>query len=514
MSGGGRWHALRVVGAVVVAACAQAVATRAGAADTGLPRANVLCVVVDDLNDWVGCLGGHPDVRTPHLDRLAARGMLFTNAHCPAPVCNPSRVAVLTGRAPHTTGIHDNAVIWHEALGDVPTLPGWFRRHGAFVAGGGKVWHHMPGFNRPGDWDEWFAQIFDGPYQHLIAAGGDPRAFRWPAGFPRNGLAAVRDLARPPDNAREFDWGPLDAADEELGDGRMVAWAERVLRDPPREPFFLATGIYAPHLPWYSPRRYFDMYPPETITPPAVKADDCADLPPAGQRMAAARRGDLELVRAAGQERAMLRGYLASISFCDALVGRLTAALDASPARDRTIVVLWSDHGWHLGEKDHLHKFTLWERSTRVPLVVVAPGVTAAGSRCARPVGLIDLFPTLVDLAGLPAPPGLDGRSLRPLLDLPERPWDHPALTTHGRGNHTLRDERWRYIRYADGGEELYDHAADPHEWTNLAGRPEHAAVQGALAARLPVSEAPDRPAKGGRKRARAAAGADGEEAP
>ena len=510
MNGGSRRAAVAIVAGLVASAAACGPAR--GVAAAAPPTANVLFVVVDDLNDWVGCLGGHPQVHTPHLDRLAARGMLFTNAHCPAPVCNPSRVAVLTGRAPHATGIHDNSVVWHEALGDVATIPGWFRRHGAFVAGGGKINHHMPGFNRVADWDEWFPQVFDGPYQQALVAGLDPEAFRWPEGFPRNGLASVRDLARPPDNAREFDWGPLDADDADSGDGRMVAWAERILRAPPREPFFLAAGIYRPHLPWYAPRRYFDAYPPDAIVPPPAKADDCADLPAAGQRMAAARRGDLELVRAAGKERELLQAYLASISFCDALVGRLVDALDASPARERTIVVLWSDHGWHLGEKDHLHKFTLWERSTRVPLVVIAPGVTVPGGRCSRPVGLVDLFPTIVDLCGLDTPPALDGRSLRPLLERPDRAWDHPALTTHGRGNHALRDERWRLIRYADGGVELYDHAADPHEWTNLAGRPEHAAVEAALAARLPANDAPDRSAKGAKKKRRAAAAGTPEE--
>lgn len=505
MSGGAR----RAAAAIVAGLVAGFAMVRGGAAETA-PQANVLFIAVDDLNDWVGCLGGHPQVQTPHLDRLAARGMLFTNAHCPAPVCNPSRVAVLTGRAPHATGIHDNSVVWHEALGAVATIPGWFRRHGAFVAGGGKINHHMPGFNRAADWDEWFPQVFDGPWQQALAAGLDPDAFRWPEGYPLNRLAAVRDLAKPPDNAREFDWGPLDTDDAAFGDARMVAWAERILRAPPREPFFLAAGIYRPHLPWYAPRRYFDAYPLDTIVPPPVGPDDCDDLPPAGRKMAAARRGDLELVRAAGKERELLQAYLASITFCDALVGRLVDALDASPARDRTIVVLWSDHGWHLGEKDHLHKFTLWERSTRVPLVVIAPGLTAPGGRCARPVGLVDLFPTLVDLCRLPMPPELDGRSLRPLLAAPDLPWDHPALTTHGRGNHALRDGRYRYIRYADGGEELYDHAVDPHEWTNLAGRPEHAAVRDALAARLPADDALDRSGKG-KKKARAAARDEGE---
>ena len=180
---------------------------------------------------------------------------------------------------------------------------------------------------------------------------------------------------------------------------------------------------------------------------------------------------------------------------------RSVAALDASPAAKNTIVVVWSDHGWHLGEKNHLHKFTLWERSTRVPFLVLAPGVTRAGSRTARPVGLVDIFPTLAELCGLPPVAGIDGQSLVPLLREPQRTWERPALTTHGAGNHTLRSERWRYIRYADGGEELYDHANDPHEWTNVAGRPEFAAVKADLAKSLPKTDAAPAGAKKGKKR-------------
>jgi arylsulfatase A-like enzyme len=458
---------------------------------------NVVMIIVDDMNDWVGCLGGHPDVKTPHIDRLAARGLLFTNAHVAAPVCNPSRVAALTGRRPSTTGIYGNEALWTTVLPDAATIPAHFKAHGYHVAGGGKVYHHTPGFNRRSDWHEYFDQVFDSHYQDQLARGLDVRRFAWPAGFPLNGLAAVRTFAKPPQNPNEFDWGPLDKPDAEMGDGRMVAWAKAFLARPPREPFFLAAGIYRPHLPFYAPRKYFDMYPPDRITPAVVKPDDCDDLPAAGQRMAADRRGDYELVVREGRERELLQAYLAGISFGDALIGELLAALDAGPAADNTIVVLWSDHGWHLGEKQHLHKFTLWERSTRVPLVIAAPGVTAAGGRCGRAVGTIDLFPTLTALCGLPDPPALDGTSLVPLLESPATAWDRPALTTHGRGNHALRGDRWRYIRYADGGEELYDHDADPHEWTNLAGRPTVAGVVADLVRWLPAADAS--PAAGGK---------------
>ena len=463
-------------------------------------RPNVLLIALDDLNDWVGHLGGHPQVKTPHLDALAGRGLSFTNAHVSAPVCNPSRATLMTGRNPSSTGIYGNDVKWHEVLPGVASLPSHFKAHGYHVAGGGKVNHHTPGFNRRTDWHTYHDQVFDSHYQARQAAGADVSRFDWPIGFPLNGLPAVKSLARPPQNANEFDWGPWDARDEEMGDGRLATWIAEFLARPPAQPFFLAAGIYRPHLPWYAPRKYFEMYPPDGITPPPIRDDDLDDVPAGGQRMAADRRGDLDLVRQAGKYREVLQAYLANISYGDALVGRIVAALDASPAAGNTIVVLWSDHGWHLGEKNHLHKFTLWERSTRVPFILIAPGFTRAGTRTARPVGTADLFPTLAELCGLPSVAGLDGQSLVPLLRDPARAWERPALTTHGRGNHALRNERWRYIRYADGGEELYDHEKDPNEWTNLAGRPEFAAVKASLAKWLPRTDA-SAAGRGGRKK-------------
>ncbi len=373
-------------------------------ADASKPpdKPNVLMIIADDLNDWVGCLGGHPDVKTPNIDRLARRGLLFANAHCAAPVCNPSRVATLTGRRPSSTGIYNNAPVWHEVMPGVATIPQHFKAGAYYTAGGGKVYHHMPGFNRLTDWNEYFDQVFDGHYQAMLARREDVSNFAWPDGFPLNGLPEVKALARPPQNAREFDWGPFDKPDDQLGDGKMVLWAEKFLADPPKQPFFLAAGIYRPHLPWYAPRKYFEMYPPEAITPPPVKEDDLDDVPEAGRRIAEQRRGDLELVRRSGQYQRVLQAYLASVTFCDVMVGRLLDALDGGPAAKNTIIVFWSDNGWRFGEKQHLHKMTLWARSTRLPLIVVAPGVTREDARTSRPASFVDLFPTLNELCGLP----------------------------------------------------------------------------------------------------------------
>ena len=453
-------------------------------------KPNVLMIVVDDMNDWVGCLGGHPDVKTPNIDRLAKRGMLFANAHCAAPVCNASRVATLTGRRPGSTGIYDNSVRWHEAIPNITSIPQHFKASGYHVAGGGKVYHHMPGFNRKDDWHSFREQQFDGHYQNRLHRGLDVRRFQFPDGFPLNELPSVKALRKPPKNPREFDWGPLEKDDDETGDGRMVSWAENLLRNAPAEPFFLAAGIYRPHLPFYAPKKYFDLYQRESIRLPHLNPNDLDDLPATGLKFASQRREDYELVTKTGKYRELVHAYLASISFADAMVGRLLDTVDESGQADNTIIVLWSDHGWHLGEKQHLHKFTLWERATHIPLIVVAPGVTSPGAVCQQPVDMLALFPTLNDLCQLPEIDRLDGHSLAPLLKNPTPTGKRPAITSHGQNNHAVRSKRWRYIRYADGGEELYDHSNDPNEWTNLATRPEFASIRTEHAKWLPTADA------------------------
>ena len=453
-------------------------------------KPNVLMIVLDDMNDWVSCLGGHPGVHTPNIDRLAARGMLFANAHCAAPVCNASRVATLTGRRPGATGIYDNSVRWHEAFPDITSIPQHFKEAGYRVAGGGKVYHHMPGFNRPSDWHAYFDQVFDGHFQQRLHQGLDVKDFRFPKGFPLNGLPSVEAMTKPPKNPREFDWGPLAKMDAETGDGKLVRWAADFLRQPHERPFFLAAGIYRPHLPFYAPRKYFDLYPLESVQLPELFDNDLEDLPATGLKFAAQRREDYELVKQTGKYRDLLQAYLASISFADAMVGQLLAALDQSGQAGNTVIVLWSDHGWHLGEKQHLHKFTLWERSTRIPFIVVAPGVTQPNTVSQQPVGMLDLFPTLIELCELTQVEGLSGQSITALLKAPDQNWKRPAITSHGPGNHAIRSKRWRYIRYADGGEELYDHSNDPHEWTNLANQPKFAAIKNELAGWLPTDDA------------------------
>ena len=427
---------------------------------------NVLFVSVDDMNDWVGALG-YEAAHTPNIDRLAARGTLFTNAHAPSPKCNPSRTAILSGLRPSTTGVYGNGEWWKPNLPDVVMLPRYFKDNGYIAAGGGKVFHHTSGFNPPESWDEYFDLVDDLKSEGFLVP------------------------YRRPDHISSFDWGPFDKTDMEMGDGATVRWAEEFLRRTHSHPFFLAVGLFQPHLPFYAPRAHYDAVGPTGAPIPEAKDGDLDDVPRAGRKMAASRRNDLELIEEHGDLGDVVRSYAAGIRHADALVGRVLDALDRSRYAENTIVVFWSDHGYHFGEKRHFAKDTLWERDSHVPLVIVAPGVTEAGTKSARPVSLVDLYPTLVDLCDLPNRPELEGVTLRPLLESPHREWRRPALMTFGRGNHAVRSQRYRYIRYADGGEELYDHQHDPHEWTNLAGNPAYERVMADHAGWLPQRNAP-----------------------
>ena len=458
-------------------AASMALASCALTAERKTDKPNVLFIAVDDLNDWIGCLGGHPDARTPNIDRLAKRGVLFTNAQCAAPACNPSRAALMTGILPSTSGVYHNAQPWRPAMQDAVTIPQHFMAHGYRAVGGGKIFHGA--FPDPASWQEYF------PSQKQNKPP-DPV----PPNRPLNGIP----------NTAHFDWGPVEVGDEEMGDWKVSEWARGELARTHEKPFFVGCGIFRPHLPWYVPQTYFDMFPPDKVTLPKVKKDDLDDVPPIGRKMARP-EGDHAKVIATDNWSKAVSGYLASMAFADVCIGRVLDALDASPYAGNTIIVLWGDHGWHLGEKLHWRKFSLWEEAARCPLMIVAPGVTAPGGVCSRPVGLIDIYPTLVDLCGLAPNNALEGTSLVPQLKDPTAESDGPALTTHGRLNHSLRSERWRYIRYSDGSEELYDHSSDEMEWTNLAGDAKFDGIKKDLARYLPTVNAPDAPGGGKGKR-------------
>jgi uncharacterized sulfatase len=435
-------------------------------------RPNVLFLVVDDLCCGLGCYGA--PVKSPHIDRLAARGMRFDRAYCQYPVCNPSRTSFLTGLRPDTTGILENLTPFREKLPDVVTLPQLFRQNGYRTVGLGKVIH-------AGTDPKTGQKVF---YQDA-KSWDDCRSFEATPLGKRGEGRDVTGGALP-----VLNWLAAEGGDEDQPDGQNAAAAIKVLEGPRDRPFFLAVGFHKPHDPFHAPRKYFDLYPLDSITLHQPPADRTPDLPVAISRMH-------PVYKLAGQNaRELRRSYLACTSFMDAQVGKLLDALDRLKLWDNTLVVLIGDHGYHQGEHDWWLKFTLFEMSARPPLIVWAPGRKGMGRPTAGIVEFIDLYPTLADLAGLTPPKVLQGVSFRPLLDDPTREGKKAAYTQSNRAKvvgRTVRTDRWRYTEWdrGDKGVELYDHSTDAQEYHNLAGRPEPAAVQRELQDLLRAS--PDR---------------------
>ncbi len=426
-------------------------------------RPNVLLIAIDDLNDWTGCLGGHPQARTPNIDRLARRGALFTNAHCQSPVCNPSRASMFAGRYPHSTGIYflSPLLTAAPALEGVLTLPQRFAEAGYRTMAVGKIFHGR---------DKQFFQEY----------GGSNGGF---------GPRPKRKISQPHGHPL-WDWGVYPDSDEKMPDWIAAQWAAEKLGQEYGRPFFLGVGFYRPHVPMYASRQWFDQHPREAVQLPVVKKDDRSDLSQYAidltnlEHVSPAH----EWVQSAGEWDHAVQAYLASVTFADYCLGLVLDALDAGPHARNTIIVLFSDHGFHLGEKQRWAKRTLWEDSTRVPLIIAAPGFPAA-QRSPRPAELLDVFPTLLELAGLPPDSAQEGQSLVPLMRNPMADWRHPAITSFGPGNYAVRSTRYRFIQYHDGSREFYDHQNDPHEWNNLAGKPAMQTLIAEHAAGLPQKE-------------------------
>ncbi len=434
------------------------------AADGQAKKPNVLFIAVDDLNHWVGYLGRNQQTITPNIDQLASRGVRFPLAYCAAPVCNPSRAALMSGMRPSTTGVYNNNVDWRQIIAPEKCLPATFRS-GCYVAlGAGKIYHG--GFDRMEEWDD-----------YLKNEGRDPK----PSG--NDGVGGIK-------------FAPLDCKDEDLADWRIGDYGIEQLKKKHDKPFFLTIGFHKPHMPWNVPQKYYDMHPLEKIELPPHQDDDLSDIPPAGIKMAKP-DGDHAAMVASGRWKEAVQGYLAAISYLDMNVGRLIKALDESAYKDNTIIVLWGDHGWHLGEKQHWRKFALWEEATRAPFLWVVPGVTKAGGVSPRTVDFMSIYPTLCGLCGLNKPGHLEGKDIQPLLANPDALWDTPALTTHEFNNHGVRSEGWRYIRYANGDEELYDEKADPLEYKNLAKDDQFAGQKAELGKWLPKENTPNPVAAG-----------------
>ena len=449
---------------LLVAALVSCLALPAPAGESRPP--NVLFLIVDDLNTW---LLEDParytgKVIAPNIQRLAQQGVLFHNAYTASPVCSPSRTAFLSGVAPWKSGVSRNGVKVGDskALHGVPSLFRTFQDQGYWIAKFGKVSH---GYDTGVRYDASMNHKRTPPPPHA----------------PLNGIAKAAN-----GKLTERDWGPTHLAEDQMSDKRLADATIAALQRPHDSPFFISCGLFHPHYPWYVPQKYLDMYPLDDIDLPPVKANDLNDVPEIGQSLVNV--GWDQKIQENDLTREAIRGYLASVTFSDTHMGRILDALAASPHRDNTIVVLISDHGFHLGEKQQWTKATLWEEATDSVLMFRVPGVTRPHQICTRPVSLLDIYPTLVDLAKIPQPAHLDGHSLVPLLHNVLAPRDTPAITVYD-GHMTVRTESHRFIRYWDGTTELYDRTADSHEWVNQTDNPDFKNVKAALEQQLPSKD-------------------------
>jgi len=437
-------------------------------------RDHVLLITIDDLNDWIGCLsdpdakpvngritgGGHPQAHTPHMDRLAKRGVLFTNAHCQAPICRPSRTSFMSGLRPTTSGVYGNRSKY-DAKGplqpgkQVPWMTQRFEQAGYHVFTAGKILHGSR--NKP--------------------LGGTPCFKTGQGPYPPKKLNVPPEVTKP----SIWDIGAYPEKEEKYTDLRIAKWTAGNIAKPHQptdKPRFMALGFYNPHLPLFAPQKWYDAAPPkDKVLLHANKEGDMDDLSPIAKRIASrvSFQAPADWVRSTEENLRMItQAYLACTTAMDDALGHVITELDRSDMADNTWIIVLSDHGWHLGEKDHIAKQTLWTRSTRVPLIIVPPKrlkSTPRGVRCDRPAELLDVYPTLVAGAGIPhkkSDTALDGLSLLPWIKQPTAEKKRPAITTIYAHNHSICNTRWRYTRYADGNEELYDRKKDPHEFNNL----------------------------------------------
>ena len=431
-------------------------------------RPNVLLIAVDDLNDWVGCLGGHPQVKTPNIDRMAANGVLFTNAHCQSPVCNPSRASMMTSLYPSTTGIYflepdikESPVAKRNTL-----MPQRFLEEGYHVSGGGKLFHNGQGIN------ERYIPNYAGQF-----GGFGPLPQEKISSYPGHPL---------------WDWGVFPESDEQMPDYKIAHWASERLAEHHDSSIWMGVGFYRPHVPQFAPQKWFDMYPIDSVQLPNHLKNDIDDISPYGVNITRLEHvhPPWEWVLENEQWKPLVQSYLACVSFVDEQVGKVYNALQKSEYANNTYVVLYSDHGFHQGEKDRFAKRSLWEDGARVPMIIIGPGIPK-GVRCNKPVQLLDIYPTLLELTGLEADSLHEGNSLVPLLKDSEYQWPHYARTSFGPGNYAIVSEGYRFIQYNDGSEEFYDHSNDPHEWYNVIDNPKYLKLVENHRAQLPQNRHP-----------------------
>jgi arylsulfatase A-like enzyme len=424
-------------------------------------KPNVLLIMVDDMNDWVGAFGGNEQAITPNMDALANKSVIFKNAYCSAPLCNPSRTSMLTGYRPSTTGVYGNSEVFRELKGfeNTVTLPQYFEKNGYKTAAAGKIFHSPRGPSeepREGSDPGSFQQEEKG---NIGAAYPDKKDLQ------SHGLE-LKKRGVEGSFIRSFDWFPVDVPLEENNDWKNGDYIAKFLKQKHDKPFFVACGIFRPHLPWFAPKKHFDLYNLDAIRIPEVLENDLDDVGKMGRNMAKSTVHEALLEKNKWKE--AVRAYLANLSFADACVGHVVDALNNSAYNENTIVVLMGDHGWHLGEKEHWSKNVLWERSAKTPLLIFDPRNKEA-QVSTKVVSLLDVYPTLVELCGLPKNNGNEGRSMATILTNENATWNDLALTSKAEGIHSLRNLKYRYTVYSDGFEELYNHESDPNEWHNIA---------------------------------------------
>lgn len=450
---------------------------------------NIVMIVVDDLNDWIGPFGGNPQVITPNLDKFAEKSMVFRNTSCAATVCGPSRSALLSGFMPGTTGLYGNGhnMMNSEIVQTHATLPEYFSKNGYLTISSGKIFHKHPTENGE-DHGHWAFDIWE------KETGNDrPQPDKYYSRYKGiiNG-EKIENALYAGGGGSDFAFGPTIVGKEETKDYRTAKWFEGKLSEKYDKPFFMSVGISKPHLAFTVPEEYFDMYNLDSIIIPEYRMDDLDDIIGKDGKKAFGPSGDFLWVKHYGIEKEAVRAYLAAVTYADECIGVVLDALAKSKYADNTIVMIYGDHGWHLGEKLRYRKATLWRESTQLPFIMHVPGMKKK-QECTRNVNMIDFYPTLIDLCGLPKKE-LDGKSFAPLLKDPTLKWT-PTVTTQDRNNHSVISEKWHYISIPKlETEELYDLENDPMEWNNLANNktPEIEAVIKEMQTYLPRVNAPE----------------------
>jgi arylsulfatase A-like enzyme len=428
---------------------------------------NVIFFATDDLNDWVSPLG-YSQAKTPNLDRLAKQGVVFTSAHAPGVFCAPSRTAIMTGLNASTTGCYAEDPFQYDHP-NLVTLQMAFKQGGYSTYGAGKIYHHRGGYLDQRGWDEYFSRSQEekdmGWEMNSYYMKDAPR----PVPFPYSPYSVKN--TKGDGSALHLEWGPIaNEKEDDMVDAIRTNWACDILQQKHDKPFFLALGLYSPHYPNYAPQKYFDMYNPDSIQLPQYKADDLDDLPERIRKNMTNRSKQHKELEELGALKDAVRGYLASVSFADAMLGRVLDALEASPEKNNTIIVFWSDQGFHHGEKMHWGKHTLWQRTSHVPFIWAGKGISK-NAKVETSVSLIDMYPTFIELCNLPKVKGIEGVSLVSNLKKPSQSKDRNVfLPGSEKGSYAVINTNWRYISYFDGGEELYNVKEDPNEWHNLAG--------------------------------------------